>query len=217
METVAEAEDYDSMDHSAVNHQFVDDFIACAAEHFECRSGNGSFIVDLGTGTAQIPILFSRRLKHRPAVIACDRSEEMLRVARWNVARAGCGATVIPALCDARQLPLGDHSCNRVISNSLIHHILHPPEVFREVRRIAAPEALVFFRDLLRPGSAEEVESLVQKWAGDATQHQQKMFRDSLHAALTMDELCDILSSVALDTCRVRQTSDRHWTVAGRL
>ena len=52
MDSPEEATDYDAMDHSAVNQTFVDDFLAvCPAP---------SDTLDLGTGTAQIPITLCR-------------------------------------------------------------------------------------------------------------------------------------------------------------
>ena len=48
MDSPQEARDYDRMDHSEVNRVFVDEFLAAAE--------NPQDILDLGTGTAQIPI-----------------------------------------------------------------------------------------------------------------------------------------------------------------
>ena len=48
MDTVEEAQDYDSMDHSLVNEIFVQDLLATGPIEGE--------VLDVGTGTAQIPI-----------------------------------------------------------------------------------------------------------------------------------------------------------------
>ena len=53
MDTPAEAADYDAMDHREVNRAFVIDFLAAGPPPGE--------ILDLGTGTAQIPIELCRR------------------------------------------------------------------------------------------------------------------------------------------------------------
>jgi hypothetical protein len=52
MDTAADALDYDRMDHREVNRRFVDDFLAAAPDL--------SDVLDLGTGTAQIPIFPAR-------------------------------------------------------------------------------------------------------------------------------------------------------------
>ena len=218
MDSVEEAEDYDAMDHSDVNHRFVDDYLAFAGEK-NFRSDANSFhrILDTGSGTAQIPILLSRQLRARHTIMACDLSWEMLRVARRNIRTAGCTQTVIPILCNARRLPFRNQSCHQLISNSIIHHIPDPVAAFLEIHRVAAPNGIVFMRDLLRPATSGDVERLVQLWAGTATEHQQQMFRESLHAALTIAEIREMLLAAGLNPGWVQQTTDRHWTIAGRV
>jgi hypothetical protein len=38
------------------------------------------------------------------------------------------------------------------------------------------------------------------------------LFSDSLHAALTLDEVRDLVQSLGFPSETVEQTSDRHWT-----
>jgi len=57
---------------------------------------------------------------------------------------------------------------------------------------------------------------LVTTYAGDANAHQQKMFAESLHAALTGDEVRKLVAGVGFDPGGVSQTTDRHWTWAVR-
>ena len=42
-----------------------------------------------------------------------------------------------------------------------------------------------------------------------------QMFADSLHAALTVAEVAELLQQVGLPAEWVRATSDRHWTISG--
>jgi hypothetical protein len=67
-------------------------------------------------------------------------------------------------------------------------------------------------RDLLRPDDAAAVGHLVATYAGEANAHQQKMFEDSLRAALTLAEIRAVIAQLGLDPLSVRQTTDRHWT-----
>ena len=53
-------------------------------------------------------------------------------------------------------------------------------------------------------------------YAGDANAHQQKMFADSLHAALSLDEIRRLVSTLGFDFADVQQTTDRHWTWISR-
>src|SRR5258708_31270793 len=86
MDTLAEAVDYDSMDHAEVNRRFADDFLAMAPDRLPgcatCR------VLDVGTGTAQIPIEISRR-RSDLRLTAIDLASHMLQVAPLNVIAAG--------------------------------------------------------------------------------------------------------------------------------
>jgi ubiquinone/menaquinone biosynthesis C-methylase UbiE len=203
MASAAEARDYDAMDHGAVNRVFVADFLAV-------WDGRGP-VLDVGTGTAQIPVELCRQ---RPAarVVGVDLAEHMLAVARENVRRAGLEGRVGVRRCDAKRLPLDDGSFGAVISNSIVHHVPEPGPVLAEMVRVAAPGARLFVRDLLRPGSEAELRHLVVTYAGDANDHQRQMFADSLHAALTLDEVRGLVTGLGYPADGVRQTTDRHWT-----
>src|SRR5258708_1403507 len=96
MDSLAEADDYDTMDHSAVNRAFVGDFL----EHW---NGTGT-VLDVGTGTAQIPIELCRR-RNEVRVVAIDLVEHMLRVGQNNVCRASLAERVHLERVDAKQLP----------------------------------------------------------------------------------------------------------------
>ena len=74
------------------------------------------------------------------------------------------------------------------------------------------PGGLIFVRDLLRPESIEELRDLVDQHAEGANDHQRHLFADSLHAALTVEEVREMVAAFGFDAKTVTQTSDRHWT-----
>jgi ubiquinone/menaquinone biosynthesis C-methylase UbiE len=203
MDTREEARDYDAMDHGAVNRLFVADFLAIWDGH--------NPILDVGTGTAQIPIELCRQAA-TPRVVAIDMAHQMLRVAEDNVARAGLAARLRLELCDAKALAYLDHTFAAVISNSIVHHIPEPERVLAEMLRVLMPGGTLFVRDLLRPDDEASVQRLVARYAGDANPHQQQMFADSLRAALTLAEMSQLVADLDCDPDSVRQTTDRHWT-----
>ena len=82
--------------------------------------------------------------------------------------------------------------------------------------RVTRPTGLLFVRDLLRPASDAAVRDLVNRYAGDASEHARQMFDDSLRAALTLDEVRELVKDLGFDPATVEQTSDRHWTWAAR-
>ena len=214
MDTAAEACDYNSMDHSAVNRVFVDDLFVAAASVPKSPSGTWQ-VFDAGTGTALIPL----ELLSRPVAVtitASDLAEQMLIVARANVQAAGLAGSIRLTLSDCKQLPEGDATYDIVMSNSIVHHIPEPLSVLRELWRVLKPGGLLFVRDLMRPDDLDTLNELVRTYVGDANSHQQQMFRDSLHAALTVREVGDLLTTIGIGTDAVCATSDRHWTVATR-
>ena len=207
MDSAEEARDYDAMDHVQVNRVFVADFLA----FFAPRAGD--VLLDVGTGTAQIPIELCRQ-NAVAQVVAVDLAEHMLRVARANVERAGFTGRILLQRVDAKGLPAADGRFAAVFSNSIVHHIPEPARALAEIVRVTAPSGSLFVRDLLRPDTDAEVKRLVQTYAGDGNAHQQKMFDDSLRAALTLAEIRAMVRALGFDPGTVRQTTDRHWTWA---
>ena len=94
MDSPAEARDYDSMDHAEVNWRFVEDFLAVVSKaEGKWQTAEVLKVLDLGTGTAQIPIELCRR-SDRVAVVAVDAARNMLAVATKNIAAAGLAARI---------------------------------------------------------------------------------------------------------------------------
>jgi ubiquinone/menaquinone biosynthesis C-methylase UbiE len=207
MDTEAEAVDYDSMDHAEVNRVFCEDLLAHAP-----GEGEG---LDLGTGTALIPLELCRRW---PAarVLAVDVARHMIDVARKNVRAAGLGDRIKLEVVDCKRLPYRDGQFATVMSNSIVHHIAEPITVLREAWRVLAPGGLLFLRDLFRPPDDAAVRHLVDTYAAGANAHQRQMFEDSLRASLTLEETQALAAQFGLGPESVRATSDRHWTLAAR-
>ena len=214
MDTVAEAVDYNSMDHSHVNRVFVNDLLASLATVPQPPTETWQ-IFDAGTGTALIPLeLMSRGVN--AVITASDLAEQMLIVARDNVRAAGLSDSIRLVLTDCKDLPDTDATYHIVMSNSIVHHIPEPLEVLAELWRVLKPNGLLFVRDLMRPDDLPTLDHLVETYAGEANAHQQQMFRESLHAALTVSEVSGLLEKVGLPHEAVRATSDRHWTIVAR-
>jgi ubiquinone/menaquinone biosynthesis C-methylase UbiE len=193
------------MDHALVNRVFIDDLLRLRTHMPR--------VLDVGTGTAQIPIELCQR-NASADVVAIDMAAHMLRVGQANVERAQLPDRIHLQWCDAKRMPFADATFDVVMSNSIVHHIPEPFAVLVEMARVVKPGGLLFVRDLLRPDSLASLQWLVQQYADDANAHQQKMFADSLHAALTLDEVRAMATRLGFDPATVQATSDRHWTFA---
>ena len=142
MDSAEEATDYDSMDHSYVNRLFVSDLLPLRDDF--------RTLLDVGAGTAQIPIELCQRQAY-VHVVAIDLAQHMLRVGQQNLEQTGLSERIHLQCCDAKRMPFADHSFDAVMSNSIVHHIPEPFAVFAQMARVVKPAACMFVRDLLRP------------------------------------------------------------------
>lgn len=214
MDTAEEAADYDSMDHAAVNRCFVEDWRQfCLYQGLDPTAEQR--MLDVGTGTALIPIEFARQFP-RLSIVAIDLAEEMLQRGRMNVAAAGFADRIELRQVDAKQAMSRPGAYQTVVSNSIIHHIPEPLQCLQRMVQALAPGGVLLVRDLYRPDSLLDVEQLVQRYAAEATSRQQQLFRQSFEAALTVADVVDLLIQVGIPASAVRMTSDRHWTIAWR-
>jgi ubiquinone/menaquinone biosynthesis C-methylase UbiE len=138
----------------------------------------------------------------------------MLKLGQANVEAAGFADRIKLEQVDAKMLPYPDGRFAAVISNSIVHHIPAPPAAFADIVRVCRRAGLLFIRDLMRPPDMATLEKLVEIHAVGANDHQRQMFADSLHAALTLEEVRDIVAGLGFDPTTVQATSDRHWTWA---
>ncbi len=207
MDDPDEAQSYNEMDHSEVNRRFVEELLACG--------DLGNDLLDLGTGTALIPIELCKQ--HATCrVMASDAATNMLDLARYNVAVASMELRIQLHHGDSKQLRFEDAMFDGVISNSLIHHVPEPRTVLAETVRVCKPGGRIFVRDLYRPSSTEVVETLVQMYTACETTYNQQLFRQSLCAALTLVEIRQIVAGFGFAHETVQMTSDRHWTWSTR-
>jgi ubiquinone/menaquinone biosynthesis C-methylase UbiE len=202
-----EVQQYDAMDHSAVNAQFTADFLAV---HGLARGGE---YLDVGTGTARIPITLAEA-DPQASILALDLAQAMLEQAAINIARAGLSHRIRCHLGDVRLLleEFGPGSFEGVISNTIVHHLAEPAPALEVMCRLVAPGGTLFVRDLVRPGSVAEIKRLTARYCGQETAEAQALFAASLHAALTLDEIRTLVAALGLPDTQVVMTSDRHWT-----
>jgi ubiquinone/menaquinone biosynthesis C-methylase UbiE len=206
MSTAEEAGEYDEMDFSATDQLFAER----AAQLARGASAPVNLIADLGSGNAKIPLAMCPLLPGATRVCAVEMSPEMLAVAARNRARDGVALHLIAA--DVKRVPFANQSIGMITSNSLVHHIPDPRAVFLEIARIARPGAPILIRDLVRPETHDALEQLLEAHAARWSPLQRTLFSDSLHAALTLEEVRQMLDECGLSGVKVTQVTDRHWS-----
>jgi ubiquinone/menaquinone biosynthesis C-methylase UbiE len=204
MDNDIEAYEYDQMDFTEVNTDF-----ALLGSKLGKKEAN---VLDIGTGTAQIPIILSD-LQPQWNIIGVDLAESMLKLATKNIEKAGKSQQITLTLVDGKKMPYDDQSFDLVMSNSLVHHIPKPIDLFKEIDRVVKADGSILIRDLLRPKSENEIEEIVKQANLDYNPRQKKLFKDSLHAALTLDEIQEIISQIGWHNTKLYQSSSRHWTL----
>jgi ubiquinone/menaquinone biosynthesis C-methylase UbiE len=200
-----EAEVYHAMDHREVNSRFVLDLIAGGSV--------GPDVYDLGAGTGLIAVELCRNIGGI-RVLAVDPEIEMLTLAKLEIDVAGLLDRVFLAQGDIRNLDdFAGESVDTIISNSVLHHLDHPREFFREPLRLLKPGGRLFVRDLIRPATFDQWNSLMNLYAADCSEEAKQMLGESLRASLTVQEIKDLATEFGIDANRAEQTSDRHWTL----
>lgn len=207
MDTDEDARAYDSMDHAAVNTAFCDALLS--------HDPDLAYALDVGTGTCLLPIELCGRVP-TARIKAIDLSTSMLALGRAHVAQAGLTHVIALTQVDAKALPEPDETFSAVLSNSIVHHIPEPMAVLREMVRVLRPDGLLFVRDLVRPETEASLASLVAAYAANDTAYQRALFDASLRAALSLEEVREMLRSLQIPPECARMTSDRHWTLAFR-
>ncbi len=210
MDDSSEAYAYAVADFAEVNRAFAQRLVELAGRLDEARA------VDLGTGPGDIPVLVARAMPGW-SITAVDASEPMLRYAHEAASAAGLADRIRLLLADVKDTGLPAGGFDVVFSNSILHHITDTASFWSEVRRIAAPGAVVLVRDLARPDSASSAEQIVHTYAAEETELLREEFYRSLLSAYTPQEVCGQLTRAGLNRLRVETVSDRHLDVCGTL
>ena len=206
MDTAEEADGYDSMDHTEANASFVARLVELGAR---------GAMLDIGTGPGHIPLLVCDAVPDA-RVVGIDLSHNMLRHAERHRSASSHAERIEYRIADAKGLDFPDDSFDAVYSNTILHHIPDPRPFLGEAWRVLRPGGALLIRDLFRPDTPERADELVTLHASDADPYQQGLFRASLHAALTPDELREVAAKAGLEGAEVVVDTDRHMSLQHR-
>lgn len=210
MDDLEQARAYAEADFEESNSLFVRLF----QEHFPDEKPK--LFLDLGCGPADITIRLARI--YPDAVFhAVDGSEAMLLFAKKGILDASLGKRIklIKAFIPEDPLPVRHYDA--LISNSLLHHLKSPHALWKTITEHCRPEAPVLVMDLLRPESPEKAREIVNRYSASEPEILRRDFFNSLCASYTIDEVEKQLGLFGLEGLKVKQVSDRHLAVWGRL
>lgn len=213
MDMPLNAQAYACADFSEPNSKFV----ALFSEKFPAFSGR--HILDLGCGPADITMRLALCYPHARAV-GVDGAEAMLELARKAILRKSPLADRVEVQrwhIGREPNPLRSRAFHAVVSNSLLHHMRDPLDLWKAIRACAAPRAAILVMDLMRPASVIEAKKIVETHAGNEPDLLRADFLNSLLAAYRPDEISEQLIATKLESLRIEVVSDRHLAVSGSI
>lgn len=104
-----------------------------------------------------------------------------------------------------------------IISNSLLHHLKNPFNLWETIHNHAKPYAHIFVMDLIRPVDEQTVQFLANEYAANESDVLKQDFINSLRAAHTVKEVKQQLKEKSLTKLQVEEASDRHMIIYGVL
>ncbi|MBI1195665.1 MAG: methyltransferase domain-containing protein [Gammaproteobacteria bacterium] len=203
---------YAEADFEQPHTMFVDECLG----FFGCAGVEPREIMDLGCGPCDIVARLARRLAF-DRFDAIDGAEAMIALARRRLEAEGLADRVrlirgyIP-----NDLP-EQASYDAIVSNSILHHLNDPMDLWRAVKRLTRPGAAVFVMDLRRPPSEDAAKAMVDEYAGGEPDVLRHDFYCSLLAAYRPDEVAEQISAAGLSGLSVSVPTDRHLIVSGRI
>ena len=151
MDDRAQAEAYAAADFSEAHERIVAAFDVC----FPGVELKGD-VLDLGCGPGDITFRFAARFPHC-AVTGLDGSSAMIELANERKARESKSehrVRFIEGRIPGVSLP--DVRYDAIVSNSLLHHLHRPEDLWQTINKHASSGTCIFIADLFRPLSEEE-------------------------------------------------------------
>lgn len=220
MDEAFQVKAYAAADFSDGDHALIADLAdyLCSANQIPHQ---GSMIVDIGCGPGNISEGLARYWPDS-TVVGIDGSEAMLAVAKDRQQKASPDLKRLSYRClnisamASSSFALASNA-HLIVSNSLIHHLHNPDQLWMAIKNVAAPGAVVFHRDLRRPSTSQQAAALQLKHLPHAPAVLIKDYLASLHAAFTVEEIRAQLVFEGLDHLKVVEIEDRYLQVSGRL
>ncbi len=179
----------------SLDNRFVEQVLSLGSRE------SGCLLLDLGCGPGNLAVKIALRCP-RWRVVGFDRSRTMLDAAHRAARSSGVDGRVFFLQGDGGRLGFADGTFDMVMSNSVLHHLASPKRVFQEMARVAKPDGTVLVRDLRRPSWLAFPFHV--SWHGrHYSGMMKKLFKDSVRAAYTPEELAGLLRASGMARARI--------------
>jgi SAM-dependent methyltransferase len=189
---------YDATQTEGATSGAVEASLGCGVPTAVADLHPGETVLDLGSGGGADVLISARRVGPTGEAIGLDMTDEMLDLARANVAEAGVeNVRLIKGYIE--DIPLPKASVDVVISNCVINLAADKRKVIAEAARV------------LRPGGRFAVSDVIaDSDMDDATRADMQQWTGCIAGALTEQEFRSALSAAGLADIEVRPTHRVH-------
>lgn len=122
-------------------------------------------VADVGTGTGYALHVFGNRAKK---LIAIDRSEAMLDLARRKAQNAGLDRVEFRLANVSEEVPLADGEADVITLIQVLHHLEHPSAMIGRLAKALKPGGLLIINDLMEHQELWLCRELQHDWPGFA-------------------------------------------------
>lgn len=213
MDDEEQAKAYAFADFSTPHNLFIEIF----REKFsDIHPGFNDVVLDLGCGPCDITRRFANAYPDA-SFHAVDGAAAMLKQGAELNEQENLSQRIklIEAYLPKLELPQALYHV--IISNSLLHHLQNPFDLWETIQNYAKPYAHVFIMDLIRPIDEQTVQFLSNGYAANESDILKEDFENSLRAAYTIKEVRQQLEEKGLIKLQVEEVSDRHMIIYGVL
>lgn len=213
MDDEGQAKAYAAADFSSPHDLFIEIF----REKFkDIHPQFNDVVLDLGCGPCDITRRFAAAYPDAD-FHAVDGAEAMLKQGEKLNEQEGISPRIKLIESCLPKLELPQQFYHIIISNSLLHHLQNPFDLWEAIQQHAKPFAHIFMMDLIRPIDEHTVKFLSKEYATNAPEILKTDFENSLRAAYTVKEVRKQLKEIGLTKLQVEEVSDRHMIMYGVL
>lgn len=119
----------------------------------ETGAGRGNHVLDVCAGTADIAILFAKRVGPSGHVTALDLNPEMLEIGKRKVAKYGLEGLISCVLGNAESLQFGKDTFDATTVGFGVRNVKNLEKAFSEMRRVTKPGGRVVCLEFTHPES----------------------------------------------------------------